>query len=124
MAEEVEEAGLVVPRSMVWTFLLNVPFTFGLLITYLFCIGDVASALASPTGYPFVYVFQNATGSAAATTGMTVVVFLLLMMITISTMASTSRQTFAFARDGGLPFSRWLGYVSSRHTISPVTLKF
>jgi len=34
-------------------------------------------------------------------------------MITISTMAATARQTFAFARDDGLPFSRWLAYVSS-----------
>jgi choline transport protein len=113
MAEEIEDAGLIVPKSMVWTFLLNVPFTFGLLLTYLFCIGDVTQALASSTGFPFIYVFQNATGSVGGTTGMTIVILLLLIMITISSMASTSRQTFAFARDNGLPFSKWLGHVSA-----------
>jgi amino acid transporter len=112
MAEEIEDAGIIVPKSMVWTFLLNVPFTFGLLLTYLFCIGDVTQAIASPTGFPFIYVFQNATGTVGGTTGMTIVILLLLIMITISSMASTSRQTFAFARDNGLPFSKWLGHVS------------
>ncbi|OAQ74176.1 amino acid transporter [Pochonia chlamydosporia 170] len=111
MAEEIKDAGVVVPRSMVWSFLINVPFTFGLLIAYLFCIGNVEEALASKTGFPFMYVFQNATKSISATTGLTIVVLVLLTMITISALASTSRQTFAFARDKGLPFSNWLGTV-------------
>ncbi|OAQ85066.1 amino acid transporter [Purpureocillium lilacinum] len=111
MAEEIRDAGIVVPRSMVWSFLLNVPFTFALLLTYLFCIGDVTEALASRTGFPFIYVFENATGTVGGATGLTVVVLVLLTMITISSLASTSRQTFAFARDNGLPFSNWLGAV-------------
>lgn len=112
MAEEIKDAGIVVPQSMVWSFCLNVPFTFGLLLTYLFSIGDVKKALASPTGFPFIYVFQNATGSVGGATGLTIVVLVLLIMVTISSLASTSRQTFAFARDNGLPFSDWLGAVS------------
>ena len=89
MAEEIKDAGLIVPKSMVWTFLLNVPFTFGLLLTYLFCIGDVTEAIASPTGFPFIYVFQNTTNSTSGTLGMTIVILLLLVMITIGSMAST-----------------------------------
>ncbi|KAM4060949.1 amino acid permease [Hirsutella rhossiliensis] len=111
MSEEIKDASIIVPKSMIWSFLINLPFSFGLLLTYLFCIGDVAEALASPTGYPFIYVFLNATGSVRAATGLTIVVLALLIMITISSLASTSRQTFAFARDNGLPFSNWLGAV-------------
>lgn len=114
MAKEVEEAGSIVPRSMVWSFALNIPFTFCMVISYLFCILSLDDALNDPTGYPFIYVFRQATGSARGTTGMVVVILLLLIMITISSMASTSRQTFAFARDNGLPFSSWLGSVSLR----------
>ena len=33
MSEEIEDAGVIVPKAMVWAFLLNVPFTFLLLIT-------------------------------------------------------------------------------------------
>lgn len=122
MAEEIRDASLVVPKSMVWSFLLNVPFTFGLLLTYLFCIGDVREALASPTGFPFMYVFHAATGSVRGATALTIVVLVLLVMITISSLASTSRQTYAFARDRGLPFSRWLSVVSFVHVATETGL--
>ena len=112
VAEEISDAGKVVPQSMVWSFFLNIPLTFGLLISYLFCIDDVSEALSSPTGYPFIYVFQNATGSSAGATGLTVVVLLLLIFILTSCFASTSRQLFAFARDNGMPFSDWLARVN------------
>jgi choline transport protein len=108
---------------MVWSFLLNVPFTFGLLLTYLFCMPSVSDAVSTPTGFPFIYVFQTATNSTTGATIMVVVILILLIMITISSMASTSRQTFAFARDNGLPFSRWLGTVS-RHPFNIPKYKF
>jgi len=106
MAEDVEDASIVVSRSMIWSFILNIPFTFGAVIFYLFCMPSVTDALADPTGFPFIYVFQQAIGSVRGTTGMTVVILLLITMITISAVASTSRQTFALARDNALPF--WL----------------
>ncbi|KAF4553394.1 Amino acid permease-like protein 8 [Elsinoe fawcettii] len=114
MSEEVLDAGVIVPKSMIWAFFLNIPFTFLLLITYLFCIGNVEEALTSTTGYPFVYVFQNAIGSVSGTTGLVIVVEILLLMITASVIASASRQTFAFARDRGMPASSWLGKVHPR----------
>lgn len=80
--------------------------------SYAFCIGDIGEALEHTTGYPFIYVLENATKSVGGTTGFVSVVLILLVMITISALASSSRQMFAFARDDGLPFSKWLGTVS------------
>jgi amino acid transporter len=135
MAEEVADAGVVVPKAMVISFLGNLPFTFVLLITqvsassipshsltvtsYAFCIGDISAALSSRTGFPFIYVLQNATKSVVGTIGFVIVVLVLLVMITISALTSSSRQLFAFARDDGLPFSKWLGAVST----SPPAIK-
>lgn len=129
LAEEVADAGVVAPKAMVISLLGNLPFTFVLLITqvsapfilsrsltdtsYAFCIGDVDAALSSTTGLPFIYVLQNATESVVATTGFVIVVLVLLVMITISALASSSRQLFALARDDGLPLSKWLGAVST-----------
>jgi hypothetical protein len=48
---------------------------------------------------------------------------ILLVMITISALASSSRQLFAFARDDGLPFSRWLGTVSVVSCVSRLSLR-
>ena len=113
LAEEIENASVVVPKSMIWAFILNIPFAFGLLLSYLFSMPDVQASIDSPTGFPFIYVFHQALKNTAGSTVLVVVILVLLIMITISSLASASRQTFAFARDNGLPFSTWLGYVSS-----------
>lgn len=112
MSEEIGEASIMVPKSMVWAYLINIPPTMALLLTYLFCMPSVTDALEDPTGLPFIYVFRQTTNSVGGTTGMTIVILLLIVMITGSTMASASRQTFAFARDDGLPFSKWIGRVN------------
>ncbi|RMZ79177.1 hypothetical protein DV738_g3462, partial [Chaetothyriales sp. CBS 135597] len=111
MSEEIENAGVIVPKTMLWSFFVNIPLTYLLLLTFLFCIGNLDEALDSPTGFPFIYAFNNATKSVSASTGLTFIILLLLFFITISSMASASRQTFAFARDNGLPFAAWLGHV-------------
>lgn len=115
MAEEIREAGVVVPRSMWWSFIANVPPTLIVLVTYCFCIGDIAATLSGPTTLPIVNLFSMITPSPAGATGLTFVLFILIVFVTISCQASTSRQTFAFARDNGLPLKRYLGAVHPRH---------
>jgi hypothetical protein len=39
-----------------------------MVIAALFCLGDAAAALASPTGFPFIEVFRNATGTEKGAT--------------------------------------------------------
>ena len=99
---------------MVWSYILNMPPTFTMLLTYLFCIGDVEKAANSPIGFPFIYVFYDATDSKLSATLLVAMVVLLLLFVSISTMASTIRQTFAFARDNGLPFSYWLQQIDPK----------
>lgn len=107
MSEEIKDAGVMVPRSMLAASVGNMPFAFAILIAILYSLGELQDALKSP--YPFVYVPEAATGSVAGATGMTAVMYLLLLMIFASAFATTSRQTFAFARGGDFPFSEWMG---------------
>ena len=86
-----------------------------MLITYCFCFGPLDtedSALNSPTGFPFIAVFANATGSKGAASAMTAVLIILGVCSCISNIATASRQMFAFARDKGLPGSAFLAHVS------------
>lgn len=117
MAEEIQDAGVVVPRSMWWSFIANVPPTLIVLVTYCFCIGDTASAIASPTGFPILDVFNRMTPTAGGALGLTFVLFVLLVIISVSCQASASRQAFAFARDDGLPLARYLGAVHPRYKV-------
>ena len=85
---------------------------FIMLITLCFCLGDVTSVLASATGYPFIQVFYNTTGSLAATDVMVAILIITLTASCIAEIATASRQLWSFARDRGLPFSKTLSHVS------------
>jgi choline transport protein len=123
MAEEVKNASTIVPWCMICTILLNGSLGFAMVLALCFCVGDLDTALTSPTGYDFIEVFYNATNSHAATSVMTAVPIVLVICATFGFLASASRQTWAFARDHGLPFSNFLshvGSVSSRAIILPL----
>lgn len=82
------------------------------LITYLFSIDNVTAALNDPSGYPFIYVFKSAMSNQGVT-ALTIIVLIIVIAANISWNASTARQTFAFARDNGLPFSKWISHVNT-----------
>lgn len=112
VGEEVENPATTVPRSMVLTVLINGVLAFGWIIALLFSIGDVKKALDSPTGYPIIEIFYQATGSIPAATAMMSAIIIVAFFATLGILASTSRLTWAFARDRGLPFSDFFAYVS------------
>ncbi|KAF2768363.1 amino acid transporter [Teratosphaeria nubilosa] len=111
LSEELREASWVLPRSMIATAGMNYALGFVMIVTLVFCLGDYDDAISSPTGQPYVYMVQNATGSKAATIVLTLVMFLLLTACAVNNVTTSSRQLWSFARDGGLPFSRWLSRV-------------
>lgn len=110
MAEEVRDAGVTVPKAMAWTFTINATMGLIMTITYLFAMPSVDDAINDPTGFPMMYVFQQAM-PVKGTIVLTVLMMVLLMAGNISYQASTARQAFAFARDNGLPFSSWIARV-------------
>ena len=113
-AEEVEDASLVVPRCMWWSYVLNVFMGTVILITMLFCIGDLNDAISSPA--PYLSLFNN-TGSVGVSMTLTVILFLLILSGNITALATASRETWAFSRDQGFPFSKWISRVSLLCTV-------
>lgn len=113
MSEEVKDAGMAVPRAMVTSFVVNGLMGLVILVSFLFCISNVSDAVNDLDfpGYPFLYILRSSM-SDGAVTGITVLLLLLLLAAIINSDASASRQTFAFAGDRGLPFSRWISHVS------------
>ena len=106
---------------------------FVMAVTVTYCIGDLESGkcrafillgngdrciladgllvLSTPTGYPYIQIFYNVTGSLAATNAMTALILILGFFGNVTVMAGSSRQLFAFARDEGMPFSMWIAKV-------------
>lgn len=96
---------------MFFTIFLNGALGLASYIALLFSIGDIDAALATPTGWPFIEIFYNATRSKAGTTAMTSVLIVLIICATFGYIASASRQMWAFARDRGTPFHNHLAKV-------------
>ncbi|KAI1172930.1 amino acid/polyamine transporter I [Nemania sp. FL0916] len=118
MAEEIENPATNVPRAIVTTVLLNGGTGWAMVLAVLFCLGDIDSVINTPTGFPFIQVFYNATGRAGATV-MTVVVIAICWCSVIGFAATASRMTWSFARDCGLPFHRLIRKVHP-HTRIPI----
>lgn len=113
LAEEVKVAAESVPKAMIWSFMLNAIVGFIMLVSFLFCIPDVGTALdpeTNPSGFVMLYVLMNASYKGC----IPLIVMILVVALAggIDSNCSTSRQMFAFARDGGLPGKAWLCKVS------------
>lgn len=112
MSEEIHNAEVIVPRSILTSMVLNGCLGFGMIMATLFCLGNIQDALDTPTGYPFLEIFYQATGSTAGTAVMGSIVTILTSSATVGSLASSSRVLWAFARDRGLPGWRTLCKVS------------
>jgi choline transport protein len=119
MSEEIRDSSRILPLGMMWTLAINGVTGFVMVVTFAFCVGDVEEVLTSSTGFPFIQVFYNATGSRGVTTALTCLIMVLSFCNTINNVATTSRQMYAFARDQALPFSAFLCQASLCFTMLP-----
>lgn len=113
MAEEVRDAGNIIPRSMIFTTLVDGSMGFVMLVTFCSVLGSIDEALASPTRQPYLFVFYNSTGSVGGASAMRAIVILIATFCSLSITCTASKQPFAFARDKGVPFHEFFAYVSS-----------
>lgn len=97
-----------------WSTYVNGSLGLIMVITLIFTMGDLDAIADTPTGFPFMQVFLNATGSRVGTTLMSLLVVLGQVGSEIACIATASRQIWSFARDNGVPFSSTIRHVSAR----------
>jgi amino acid transporter len=108
MSEEVRRARQAVPRSIFWTVVTNSVLAYGIVITLLFTMGSLEDALNS--SFPIIEICLQATGSVKAATAMVCGLLVISLSVNLASIASVSRLTWAWARDGALP--PWFSHVS------------
>lgn len=79
---------------MIGSYVLSGVLSLVFLISYLFVITDIEGAINHPTGYPFLYVFEQAF-SMEAVNALTSIVIVLIFAGTLSYNLSSSRQVWA-----------------------------
>ncbi|RJE20120.1 Amino acid permease [Aspergillus sclerotialis] len=112
MAEEASNASVAIPRAILLSVLINGTLGFTMLIAVLFCMGDVKAAINTPTGYPYIEIFHQATDSISGALGMSSILLIIAICSVIGMLAATSRQFWSFARDRGVPGWRFWSKVS------------
>lgn len=72
------------------------------------------------TGFPFIQIFANSVPSRAGATIMAAIVLLLTWACATGITTTASRMTWSFARDNGLPASKYLAKVDPRTKVPVV----
>ena len=108
MAEEIPAPRRNVPKIMWMAVLFGALTGFVFMIVCLFCIQDLNEILKA--SLPFIKLMVTTVGQEG---GATLIVLFTFNGIgqAISVITTSSRLTWGFARDGGLPWSRWLTHV-------------
>lgn len=79
------------------------------LIPLLFVLPDVKLLLDVASGQPIGLLFKTVTGSSGGGFGLLFLILGILFFAGTGALTASSRATYAFARDGAVPGSRWLG---------------
>lgn len=115
LAEELKDSSRNLPRAMVGYATVNYILGFAMLLTTIFVIGDLDSVANTATGQPYIQVIWNATQSRGGTIAFAAIISFLFFFAAVNTNTTSSRQLYAFARDGGLPCSKWICRVGAPH---------
>ncbi|KAI5358115.1 Putative amino acid/polyamine transporter I [Septoria linicola] len=109
MCEEVQNPAREVPKAMVLSVAAAGVTGVVYLIPLLFVLPDVQILLDVASGQPIGTLFKIVTGSTGGGFGLLFLILGILFFAGVGALTAASRCTYAFARDGAIPGSRWFG---------------
>ncbi|KAL4246863.1 Amino Acid-Polyamine-Organocation Transporter [Abortiporus biennis] len=117
IAEEASNAAVAVPWAIVGAIGIAGILGWAINVALAFCMGTDLDAIMS-SSQPMAAILFNAFGQKGTLAVWAIIVVCQYMMGSSMVLAA-SRQSFAFSRDGALPFSNWL-YRMNKYTGTPV----
>ncbi|MCJ1258175.1 GABA-specific high-affinity permease [Lignoscripta atroalba] len=120
MSEEAANATKAVPYGILMSIASCWLFGFIIVIVLAACINqDLESVLGSPFGQPIAQIYYDALGKRS-TLGLMSLLFIVQFLMGLSILVAASRQTWAFSRDGALPFSGFFRPISQKFGYIPL----
>lgn len=107
MCEEVKDPATQVPKAMVATVFINTFAGLLFLVPLVFVMPDLQGLAQLVSAQPVPPILKSAVGSAGGAFGLLVPLMVLALMCGIGCTTAASRCTWAFARDGAIPGSKW-----------------
>ena len=115
MCEEVKNPAVQVPKAMVATIFINTFAGLLFLIPLMFVLPDLAYLNSLVSFQPVPPILKSAVGSSAGAIGLLIPLMVLAIMCGIGCTTAASRCTWAFARDGAIPGSKF--WMKINHTL-------
>ncbi|EON62232.1 hypothetical protein W97_01453 [Coniosporium apollinis CBS 100218] len=120
MSEEAANATKAVPYGILMSIGSCWLFGFILVIVIAACMTpDYTSIMGSVYGQPMAQIYYDALGKRG-TLGMMSLLFIVQFLMGLSITVAASRQSWAFSRDGALPFSGFFRRISKRFGYIPL----
>jgi choline transport protein len=113
--DEVKKVRTRVPRSMIIACTVNSVMLIIFATILLFYMGPLDDVINTPL--PLLWIIYGITGSKVAANVLVSLIAIIFFLALFNIFASVSRLVWVFARDNGLPFSKFFAYV--RVIISP-----
>ncbi|KAH0422862.1 amino acid permease [Colletotrichum camelliae] len=107
MCEEVKNPSKQVPKALVFTVCLNTIAGLLFLIPLVFVLPDITMLINLASGQPVPTIIKEAIGNSGGAFGLLFPLMVLAVLCGIGCTTAASRCTWAFARDGAIPGSRW-----------------
>ncbi|KAL8994774.1 MAG: hypothetical protein Q9188_006973 [Gyalolechia gomerana] len=114
MCEEVQQPATQVPKAMVVTIVLNTIAGLVFLIPLVFVLPNQADLAALVSAQPTPVIIKSAIGSPGGSIALLVPLLVLALFCGIGCTTASSRCTWAFARDGAIPGSKWWKQVNEK----------
>jgi len=106
MCEEVNNPEREVPRAMVLSVAAAGVTGIFWLVPILFVLPDVQMLLNVATAQPMPLLFKTITGSAGGGFSLLFLILGVLFFAGVGSLTAASRCTYAFSRDGAIPYSK------------------
>lgn len=110
MIEEIPQPHIRGPKIMLACIVIGMVTGFVFLSALLFCIKDIDTVISASYG-PILQIFYDATGNKAACVCLLMFPLLCMFFTATTLVCTSSRMSYAFARDRGMPFSKVFAHV-------------
>lgn len=117
MTEEMNSASTEAPKAMIMAVVLGAFTGFAFLLTLCFCIGDIDKTEGTSTGVPVIQIMYDSTGSKVGTCFLAGMIAVIVIVAGNNLVTEGSRAVYAFARDNGLPFSKFFAKVDKKRQV-------
>ncbi|RSH87903.1 uncharacterized protein EHS24_000421 [Apiotrichum porosum] len=121
MVEEMPMPHKYAPRVMILAVCIGASSSFVFLVCLLFCVESVDLVNTSGAG-PLLEAMYQATNSRVGAICLQMFPIICMFFTAQGLLTASSRMSYAFARDGGLPFSKFFGHMNKNGVPVPAVM--